>query len=305
MVKRIFISGGNGFIGRNLKEHLKVIGGYEVLAPERSELDMLDSDAVKSYIEHNDIDLVFHGANIGSGRKSSPDQVVQANLRMFFNLVRCKGSFDRMISCGSGAEYDKRFPITKASEADFGKRMPVDDYGLSKYITSSYAAETEDISIIRFFAVFGKYEDYEFRFISNAIVKNLLSMPITIKQNVAFDFLYIGDCMRLIERMLRKKPKHSAYNLARGESVDILSLANMINKHSEFKSKITVENPGMNNEYTADNSRLISEYGKDFGFTPFDESIPSLIKYYRSILPTIDAEKIRQDPYAKSIVPKR
>jgi GDP-L-fucose synthase len=297
MAKRIFISGASGFIGRNLKEHLQSVGGYKVLAPGYAELDMLDSEAVKSYIEHNDIDIIFHGANIGGSRKSSHDRVMPADLRMFFNLTRCRGSFDRMISCGSGAEYDKRSPITKATETDFGKRVPVDDYGFSKYIMSTYAAETDNISVIRFFAVFGKYEDYEFRFISNAIVKNLLSMPITIKQNVLFDFLYIDDCVRLIERMLRKKPKHSSYNLARGESVNILSLAGMINEHSSYKSKITVENPGMNNEYTADNSRLVSEYGKDFKFTPFDESIPALIGYYRSILPTIDTEKIRQDPY--------
>ncbi len=304
-MKRVFISGANGFIGRNLQEHLQVVGRYEVLAPGRTELDLLDSEAVKTYIEHNDVDIVFHGANIGGGRKSSQDRVMQANLRMFFNLTRCRDSYERMITCGSGAEYDKRYPISKIKETDFGKRVPADEYGFSKYVASTLADETQGITVLRFFAVFGKYEDYEFKFISNAIVKNLLSMQITIRQNVLFDFLYIDDCVRLIERMLKKKPKFSSYNLVRGESVDILSLANMVNGYSKFKSKIAVENSGMNNEYTADNSRLMSEYGKDFRFTPFEESIPALIKYYRSILPTIDVEKIRQDPYAAKIIVKK
>lgn len=303
-MKRVFITGGDGFIGRNLREHLASVKGYEVFAPPRSELDLLDTDAVSGYIRANRIDIVFHGANIGGGRKYAAQEVLGKNLRMFFNIARCSGSLERIIVCGSGAEYGKSAPLVQVKEEEFGARIPADEYGFSKYIMSSYAGVAENVLSLRFFGVFGKYEDYDFKFISNAIVKNLLRMPITIQQNVFFDYLYIDDCVRLIEWFMRHKPKHSTYNLATGTRVDLVTLAKKINEHSDFKSEIKVINPGLNKEYTASNSRLLEDVG-GFSFTPLGKSIPALMEYYRSILPSIDAEKIRLDQYAAKCTVKK
>lgn len=294
---RVLITGASGFIGRNLSEYLRASGKYIVFAPPHAELDLLDAGAVEDYVKANKIDAIFHGANIGGARKSSPESVLEKNLRMFFNIERCKGLVKRIIVCGSGAEYDKRVPLVQVKEKSSRLRIPADEYGFSKYIMSTIAKESKNIVSLRFFGVFGKYEDYEFKFISNAIVKNLLKMPITIKQNVFFDYLYIEDCVRLIEWFLNHKPRHRIYNLATGTRVDLITLAKAINQHSSFKSEVVVENPGLNNEYTADNSRLMAEV-RGFRFTPLDKSIPALFSYYGSILRTIDAEKIRQDPYA-------
>jgi GDP-L-fucose synthase len=301
---QVLITGGNGFIGRNLREYLSSIKGYGVFAPSRSELDLLDADAVSRYIRANRIDAVFHAANTGGDRKHAAREVLGRNLRMFFNVVRCRDSVERIIVCGSGAEYDKRIPLVQVKEEEFGVRIPADEYGFSKYIMSSYAQVAENVLSLRLFGVFGKYEDYESRFISNAIVKNLLHMPITIQQNVFFDYLYIDDCVRLIEQFMKRKPKHSTYNLSSGTRIDLVTLANKINEHSDFKSKIKVINPGLNNEYTASNSRLLEEV-RGFHFTPPDKSIQSLFGYYRSILPAIDAGAIRRDPYAAKCSVKR
>ena len=43
----VLITGGSGFIGRNLAEHL--IGSFLVVAPSRGELDLLDVDAVDRF----------------------------------------------------------------------------------------------------------------------------------------------------------------------------------------------------------------------------------------------------------------
>ncbi len=296
-MKRVFITGGNGFIGRNLQEHLLSQKSYELFVPSHAELDLLDTKAVSRYIEANKIDIVFHGANIGGSRKYACQGVLEKNLRMFFNIERCKDSVERIIVCGSGAEYDKRIPLVMVKEEQFGISIPADEYGFSKYIISSIAEESKNIVSLRMFGVFGKYEDYEFRFISNAIVKNLMRMPITIQQNVFFDFLYIDDCVKLIELFMKHKPKHHTYNLATGTRIDLITLANKVNQFSDFKSEITVVNPGLNIEYSASNSRLVQDLG-NLRYTPLDKSIPALFDYYRSILLKIDAEKIRNDQYS-------
>ena len=80
------------------------------------------------------------------------------------------------------------------------------DYGFSKYLISQYIEKSDNCVCLRLFGVFGKYEDYEYKFISNAIVKNLLQMPIRIRQNVYFDWLYINDLMKIVAILSNMTP---------------------------------------------------------------------------------------------------
>ena len=168
-----------------------------IFAPLHNELDVLNSKNVEDFIVKNNINIVVHGANVGGTRKSTTQDVLDKNLRMFFNLVRCEKYLDKLILLGSGAEYDRRNMPPRVREDDFDRFIPAEDYGFSKYIMSKYIENSKNIINLRMFAVFGRYEDYEYRFISNSIVKNLLRLPIVIKQNVLFDYLYIDDCVRI------------------------------------------------------------------------------------------------------------
>ena len=53
---------------------------------------------------------------------------------MFQNLAKFVSEKCPMITLGSGAEYDKSKPIVLAKEIDFGKTIPSDPYGYSKYL---------------------------------------------------------------------------------------------------------------------------------------------------------------------------
>ena len=44
---KILITGGNGFIGRNLIEELS--NDYDVFSPSSKDLDLLDSNAIELY----------------------------------------------------------------------------------------------------------------------------------------------------------------------------------------------------------------------------------------------------------------
>ena len=178
-------------------------------------------------------------------------------------------------------EYDKSKPIVKVKETDFGKAIPKDEYGFFKYICSKYIEKEKDIVCIRIFGLFGKYEDYCYRFISNAIVNNLKRLSINMNQNVFFDYTYINDFVRIVDYFINHKVKHKFYNIGRGKKIDILTIANKINKISNKKSKITIKNIGLNNEYTCDNSRLANEL-KKFNFTDFDKSLVELYNWYKN-----------------------
>ncbi len=297
----ILITGAGGFIGKNLSEYL-VANDYNVFSASHKDLELLNEESVKNYIEKNKINFIIHCAATGGSRLTGYDKdkndVVDANLQMFQNLQSCMTPQMRMISFGSGAEYDKSQPLAKISEADFGKSVPQDDYGYAKYQISKLVEETDNITCLRIFGLYGKYEDYRFKFISNAIVKNLLKMPIVINQNVIFDYLYIDDFLKIVEIFIKTPPKTKCLNITSTKSISLVEIAEIINEISEFKSEIIVKNKNLNNEYTANNEKLLKELGA-FKFASYKQGIEQLYNYYKDNLDKLDLECVKKDEYIK------
>ncbi|MBI3114677.1 MAG: NAD(P)-dependent oxidoreductase [Candidatus Harrisonbacteria bacterium] len=290
---KIFLTGGSGFIGKNIIEQLG--HAHDIVAPSREELDLTNGDAVFAFLKKHPVDVVIHAANIGGTRKQQHVfGITHTNLKMFFNIVRAKPFFTRMITLGSGAEYDKQYPLTDVKESDFGKHVPNDEYGLYKYVCAEYASKVDFITHLRMFAVFGKYEDIQIRFISNAICKALLGMPITIRQNALYDYLFVDDLVRILDAFARHKPKETFFNTGRGESVDLRTIAKKVLRETGAKVPVLVQTPGRAKEYTCSTARLKKAL-KRFSYTPFDIAIAKLTAYYKSILPTIDRELLARD----------
>jgi nucleoside-diphosphate-sugar epimerase len=294
--KTLLVTGSRGFIGSNAVKFFK--DKYQVLAPSHQELDLLSQTDVNDYFKNNKIDYVLHGANVGGNRTSDDgSDVVEKNIRMFFNLAENKGRFKKMLHLGSGAEYSRENMPPLVKENEFGNFIPRDYYGFSKYVISKYIENNPNIYCLRLFGVFGPGEDYRYKFISNSILKNMLDIPITIMQNVYFDWLYILDLMHIIEFFLKNNPSKNMYNITSGTKTDILSIARIIDAISDFQSDITVVNNGLNREYSGNNYRLIAEIGK-YEFMSMEDSIRHLIHFYKSNFDTLDLETIRKDPYA-------
>jgi len=299
MDKKILITGASGFIGKNLQEQLA--SKYKFLAPSHQKLDLLDTEKVYRYLSKNKPDVVIHSAFIGGARNfngvneylhhKTKESIIKPNMRMLVNLLRGQNFFKRMIIFGSGAEYDKSRDLKKVKESDFNKAIPNDEYGFSKYLCSLMIKNLPKIISLRFFGVYGKYEDYRTRFISNAICKMLLGLPITINQNVYFDYLYVEDLVKIVDYFISHKPKHKFYNVGRGQSIDLITLAKIIKSRGGKKISIKIFKQGLNKEYTCNISRLKKEI-PNLQFTGFNKSITKLINYYRSILPAIKKEEL-------------
>ena len=84
---KILITGGGGFIGRNLAAQYGIC--HQVLAPARAELDLLDAAAVAAYLQHHRCDAVVHAATERSNRLLGSDPgLLERNCRMFFHLAQ-------------------------------------------------------------------------------------------------------------------------------------------------------------------------------------------------------------------------
>lgn len=62
----ILLTGGSGFVGKNVKEYLQA-KGYQIYAPSSHELDCLDEIAVREHLLHHKYDLILCFAVYGDG----------------------------------------------------------------------------------------------------------------------------------------------------------------------------------------------------------------------------------------------
>ncbi len=297
----ILITGANGFIGRNLTEFLAGTDSCVLFTPRSFELDVTNENDVDDFIKYNKIDMIIHAANKGGSRdKDGMTDSVHINLRMFFNIIKNAPKVAKIINIGSGAEYQKHKPIVDVCEEDAYKALPLDDYGFCKAIGSRYIEHISNAYHLRVFGCYGKYENYRLRFISNSIIKNLLRLPIEIVQNVYFDYIYINDLVKMIFYFMLNDGQYRSYNISRGDKADLITLAKIINETGDFRSEIIVKNPGLNSEYSSNNTRIMKELGA-FAFTPHEQAIRELRDYYSRNMTAIDSAEIKIDALAKLI----
>ena len=289
--KKILLVGANGFIGRNLKEFLEgnYSSNYIIDAPGSHELDASDEHAVKKILSETAYDVVINAAvynpRVDNNKDSSKE--LTKNLLIYFNFEKYKHLYGKMLYFGSGAEFDKRKEISMVKESDPGNGIPNTDYGLSKYIINKNIQTSENIYNLRLFGLFGKYENWKAAFISGACCKAMKNLPISIRQNVYFDYLYIKDFCKIVKWFIDHKPKYQDYNITSGKRIDLITLAETVKKISSKKIPIIVCKDGFANEYTANNQRMLREIGS-FNFTPIEESITDLYNWYKNQEEKID-----------------
>lgn len=276
--KNILLTGGSGFIGKNIIEQLSQ--KHVIFAPPEKKLDLLDQAAVERFFKKRKFDVIIHTANIGVYKaEEKPNETTAKNIVMFFNIAKQLTLDQKMIFLGSGAEYDKSQDITLVTEDKFGKNIPKDSYGFAKYVCSNYIEHSKNIINLRCFGVYGKYEQPT-RFISSAIISALKGKPITIHQNAFFDYLYIDDLINIIDYFVSHDAKHRSYNTVSGTRVDLITLATLINLIIKSKKEMALKEKGLANEYTANNLRLKKEITNLTLTTP-EKGIKKLLAYYK------------------------
>jgi UDP-glucose 4-epimerase len=288
---RVMVTGGRGFVGRNLVDYLS--RSHEVLAPTHAELDLADSGALDAWFREHEVDAVVHGA-VRPGHRNAPDPSRQlwTNLRMFYGLMRNAHRFGRLVFLSSGAVYDVARPLDRVTEEQLGESLPSDEHGLSKYAIAKYLEQVHrsgalEVVELRLFGVFGKYEDYAIRFVSNAICKCLFDLPITLRQNRTFSYLCVDDLGPIVERFLTASHAEAAYNVVPDWTDDLYDLAERVKARSGKDIPIVVGAQGNGLPYCASNERIRREF-PDIMFTPIDAAIDRLYEWCTANRAAID-----------------
>lgn len=291
---KLLLTGGNGFIGKNIQESF-LAQKYEIIAPRSFELNLIDTGCTDDFFKGREFDVVLHaGTKPGHRNVSDLNNLTYSNIRMFENLARHKDKYKKFINFGSGAIYDNSKNVTNAKEEDIYKNFGENEHSFCKYVIAKRIEALDNFVDLNIFGIFGKYEDWEIRFVSNAVCKALYDLPITLRQNRRFSYLWIEDLMPVLEFFIENDVKHKSYNVVPDEKTTLLDTARLARFYSGKDLDIIVAHEGYGVDYTGSNRRLKKEFST-IKFTKMNEAICSLYNYYKENLEKIDRTKLLKD----------
>lgn len=276
---KLLVTGARGFIGAHAVRLLS--RRHEVLAPGRAELDLLDVGATEAYLREHKPDAVLHTATWNATRTSDKDlsRVLESNLRMHVHLMDARRHFGRFLYYGSGAEFDRRHWRAGLREEDFGVHLPIDDYGLSKYLIECSRPRDGQSCNLRLFGVYGPGEDWRIRFLSQACCLALHDRPITIRQDRLFDYTWVEDVIEATELFLLMEMLPSTVNLTAGTPELLSQLAARVIQAAGKELPVVVVDPDAGQAYAAATS-LFRSLRPEFRFTSLETGIQSLYRHY-------------------------
>lgn len=268
----ILVTGGAGFIGSNLCEHLLKLG-HRVVCLDNFATGKFENieqllqnykrrfslvvgdirnphDCIKAV---QGIDYVFHEAALGSVPRSinDPQTTNDVNVSGFLNvLVAARDAkVKRFIYAASSSTYGDSNSLPKMEDV-IGR--PLSPYAITKYVNELYAdvfAKTYGMECIglRYFNVFGRRQspDGAYAAVIPKFVQQLMRYePLHINGDGAYsrDFTYIDNVIQMnVHAMQTSNPEalNTVYNTAYGENTTLNQLVEYLKEYlSDYDSEI-------------------------------------------------------------------
>ncbi len=292
--KKILVTGGAGFIGSNLIEHMLNNNNYVVCLDNFStgkHENIIEFKTNKNFelIEGDIIDyktcakavsgteLVFHQAALGSVPRSinNPIATNEVNISGFLNIIDAsvKANVKRFIYAASSSTYGDNEDLPKVEDIIGNPKSP---YAVTKYVNELYAqvfAKLYGIETIglRYFNVFGEKQspDGEYAAVFPKFIKLLLQhkQPLIHGDGTqSRDFTYIENVVfanELAATTVNPSAINQVFNIAYGESNSLNELTQLLIKYlSEFDKEVENIEPIYGPERTGDIKHSLASISK-------------------------------------------
>jgi len=255
---KILVTGGAGFIGRYLTEHLlknNEITIYDDLSSSTGEKilplinkgvkfvkgDILDFKLLSESSKNFDIIIHLAAKSDVSESVIHPEITTSVNLNGTINVLKCcaQNKIKKIIFASSAAVYGncKDLPITEESKTE-----PLSPYGASKLSAENeikrYANEFGfDAIILRMFNVYGVGQNDLYSGVISVFLKNIAqNKPLVIYGDgeQTRDFVSIYDIVQAFDHVILSNGVKT-FNIASGKSVSINKLAEILLAGEKFK----------------------------------------------------------------------
>ena len=257
---KVYVAGHNGLVGRALSRAIEANPDLEWIGATRSELDLLDGEAVKSFLEKNSPDLILMAAakvgGIGANNKY-PVEFLLDNLTIQNNLMKNAHEVGtkRLVFLGSSCIYPKfcQQPI-KEEYLLTGELEPTNEaYAIAKIagikLIQSYRREYGHswISVMPT-NLYGPDDNFnpETSHVLPAMISKFHKAKLAEEPHVILwgsgkprrEFLHVDDLADAILMLAMTYDDASPINIGSGTDLEIGELANLISKIVGYPGEI-------------------------------------------------------------------
>ena len=268
-MKKIFVAGHNGMVGRAICRKLASQSGSIVLVRDRKDLNLLDQNACFEFIKSEKPDeIILAAAKVGGIHANStyPAEFIYQNLQIQINVIHSAhlNNVQRLLFLGSSCIYPKlaEQPMNEATLLE-GKLEPTNEpYAIAKIagikMCESYNRQYgRDYRSVMPTNLYGPGDNYHpqnshvvpalIRRFHEAKVRNLEKVVVWGTGRPRREFLYVDDmaeaCLHInsLDKSIYQKstaPMISHVNVGTGQDITIKELAEAIKAVVGFKGEI-------------------------------------------------------------------
>ncbi len=250
-MSKIFITGINGFVGRNLARHLREsgheVGGTARLADEAPgavACDIKRLDEIRRAVLQFRPEIIVHTAALSSVTEGGVLDYYQTNVLGTENLLQVTNELNeriRFIYVSTAGVYGNQ-DIGVLHEALSPK--PVSHYGISKFagecLVQADFGKSHDVTIVRPFNIVGLGQ--KMNFIFPKIVHHFKNKLETIRLgnlDPKRDYLHIDNCCRYIAQLIFNPAAHGeVVNLCANRGTSVRELLNILSEITSHEIKV-------------------------------------------------------------------
>jgi GDP-L-fucose synthase len=302
--KRVVVTGGAGFLGREVCRELMPHLPQRIAVPRSREYDLRDRQAICRLLSEEQPDVIIHLAAVVGGigaNRANPGRYFYDNAMMGIELMEQArlARVEKFLSVGTICSYPKFTPVPFC-EADIWNGYPEETnaaYGLAKKMLivqaqayrQQYGFNAVTLLPVNLYGP-GDNFDPQSSHVIPALIRKVIeaqehgedSIDIWGTGKASREFLFVRDAAHAIVLATTSYNKPEPVNLGSGLEITIRELVELICELCEFRGELRwdTNQPDGQPRRCLDTSRAWREFGFR-AMTDFREGLQETIRWYR------------------------
>jgi GDP-L-fucose synthase len=301
--QRVLVTGGGGFLGRRVVDHLRTRGCPSVAAPRSAEFDLRDDAAIVKLYDEFRPTLVVHAAAVVGGigaNRERPAEFFYDNLLMGVQLLHhaWRAGIPKFVAVGTVCAYPK-FAAVPFREDDLWNGYPEETnaaYGLAKKMllvqSEAYRQQYGYNSVFLLpVNLYGPGDNFDPR--SSHVIPALIRKCVDATESgrgqievwgdgtATREFLYVDDAAEGILLAAERYDSSDPVNLGSGTEMSIADLVHRVAAAVGFTGEIVFDSSKPNGQPRRQLD--VRRAAERFGFrarTPFEEGLKKTVDWY-------------------------